>query len=351
MRFKKGKKITYGCLLLFLVISPSGWAKNDGVVKTVSGTALPGDFDGTLGESSFLCPNGVAVDRDGNLFVADTLNNVIRKIGFVGTVSTLVWRGPEDAPGGPATTARLSEPAGVALDAAGNVYIAERGGNRIIELTPRGVMTVLAGIGQAGSTDGPATLAAFNGPSGVAVDVSGNVYVADTGNQLIRKISPGGAVTTLAGSRKPGLADGAGASASFNQPTGVTVDSTGDVFVADSGNNLIREISSTGMVSTLAGTGQVGSTNGPAAVASFKRPFGVAVDFFGNVFVADTGNNLIREITPEGVVSTLAGSGQKGSANGSKTAASFKYPQGVAVDRTGNVFIADTGNSMIREIQ
>lgn len=334
-----------------LALAPIAYAKNDGEVKTLAGSVIPGATNGTFTESSFLCPNAVAVDRDGNLYVADTLNSVIRKVAAVGEVTTLAWIPAGVTQSGPATNAAVSEPTGVAVDAARNVYIAERGGNRISEITTRGILNVVAGTGLAGSADGPATAASFNSPSGLALDKDGNIYVADTANHLVRKITPQGAVTTLAGSGTPGSANGLGKAASFNRPTGVAVDASGNVYVADEGNHQIREISPQGAVTTLAGTGVKGWDDGPATLATFSRPFGVAVDFYGNVFVADTGNNVIREITPEGVVSTLAGTGVKGSSNGKGREAGFKYPQGIAVDPNGNLYIADTGNSMIREIR
>jgi serine/threonine protein kinase, bacterial len=338
-------------LILFWGMTPSAFAKNEGDVKTLTGSVIPGANNGTFSESSFLCPNAVAVDRDGNVYIADTLNSVIRKAAAVGEVTTLSWTPAGVTQSGPATNAALGEPTGVAVDSSRNVYIAERGANRISEITPRGVMNVVAGTGMAGSADGPATAASFNSPSGLAMDKDGNIYVADTANHLVRKITPDGKVSTLAGSGTPGSSNGAGKAASFNRPTGVAVDSTGDLYVADEGNNLIRKISPDGTVSTLAGTGAKGWDDGPATVASFNRPFGVAVDFYGTVFVADTGNNVIRQVTPDGTVTTLAGTGVKGSSNGKGKEAAFKYPQGIAVDPNGNLYVADTGNSMIREIR
>jgi len=178
----------------------------------------------------------------------------------------------------------------------------------------------------------------FNDPCGVAVDSSGYVYVADTENSLIRKITSGRTVTTLAGQAGvTGATNATGPNASFNYPAGVAVDSSGNVYVADTDNSLIRKITSAGVVTTLAG--------------GFNYPLGVAVDFSGNVYVADSSNSLIRKITSVGIVTTLAGSGIPGATNGTGTAASFSYPEGVAVDSTGIVYVADNGNNLIRKIQ
>ena len=201
--------------------------------------------------------------------------------------------------------------------------------------------------------DGTGSAARFYFPNGVAVDSAGNVYVADTNNYTIRKITPSGVVSTLAGlAGSPGSADGTGSAARFNDPYGVAVDSAGNVYVADTGNNTIRKITPSGVVSTLAGlAGSIGSADGTGSAARFFQPYGVAVDSAGNVYVADTNNNTIRKITPSGVVSTLAGlAGSFGSADGTGSAARFYYPEGVAVDSAGNVYVADTGNDTIRKI-
>jgi sugar lactone lactonase YvrE len=217
--------------------------------------------------------------------------------------------------------------------------------------TPNGIWVMtLAGSGSPAFANGTGTAASFNMPHGVAVDTAGNVYVADLLNNRIRQISPGGVVSTLAGSGIIGSYNATGTNASFYYPQGVAVDTAGNVYVADADNNLIREITSGGVVSTLAGGGVPWATNGPGTTASFNVPEGVAVDTAGNVYVADYGNNLIREITSGGVVSTLAGGGSGTATNGTGTTASFSGPSGVAVDTAGNVYVADMGNNMIRKI-
>ena len=239
--------------------------------------------------------------------------------------------GSADGPG-----ARFAYPRGVAVDAAGTVYVADTNNSTIRKITPAGVVSTLAGTAASnGSADGTGAGARFNNPFGVAVDAAGAVYVADTNNSTIRKITPAGVVTTLAGTAgSGGSADGTGAAARFNVPIGVAVDAAGTVYVADTNNNTIRKITPAGAVSTLAGTaGSFGSADGTGASARFAYPRGVAVDAAGAVYVADEGNSTIRKIMPAGAVSTLAGTAASiGSADGTGAAARFRNPAGVAVD-------------------
>ena len=265
-------------------------------------------------------------------------------------VTTLAGSGSIGSANGTGTAASFKYPFGVAVDSSGTVYVADTSNHLIRKITSAGVVTTLAGSGSSGSTNGTGTAASFYNPLGVAVDSSGNVYVADTSNYLIRKITSGGVVTTLAGSGYSGSTNGTGTAASFDNPYGVAVDSSCNVYVADLNNNLIRKITSAGVVTTLAGSGSSGSTNGMGTAASFYYPSGVAVDSSGNVYVADTSNHLIRQITSGGVVTTLAGSGSIGSTNGTGTVASFFNPRGVAVDSSGNVYVADYSNHLIRKI-
>jgi DNA-binding beta-propeller fold protein YncE len=245
-------------------------------------------------------------------------------------------------PGGPGyydatrNAARFDYPAGVAVDSAGNVYVADLGNNQIRRITPGGLVTTLARQAL-GSTD------QIDSPNGVAVDSAGNVYVADSDNHTIRKVTPDGVVTTLAGrAGSHGSADGTRSAARFYQPSGVAVDSAGNVFVADYQNGTIRKITPDGVVTTLAGrAGYRGSADGTGSAARFQDPSGVAVDSGGNVFVTDYAS--IRKITPGGVVTTLAGHAwSTGTADGTGSVARFDYPSGLAVDSAGNVFVADT---------
>lgn len=319
-------------------------------VTTLAGSGFIGATNATGIAASFDFPTGVAVDTSGNVYVADYGNNLIRKINLGGAVSTLAGGGVCCSTNGTGTAASFSDPEGVAVDASGNVYVADEASALIRKITPGGAVTTLAGGGSGTATNGPGTIASFSIPEGVAVDSSGNVYVADTGNSLIRKITPGGAVTTLAGSGSNGASNATGTAASFYYPQGVAVDASGNVYVADSANALIRKITPGGVVTTLAGGGPGTATNATGTAASFDYPEGVAVDSSGNVYVAD-GNSLIRKITSAGVVTTLAGGGTGTATNGSGSIASFSVPRGVAVDGSGNVYVADTNNNLIREIQ
>jgi sugar lactone lactonase YvrE len=238
------------------------------------------------------------VDSSGNVYVGDWFNNMIRFITPAGAVTTLAGQWLGGFANGTGTAAKFFGPAGVAVDSSGNLFVADEHNNMIRIVSPGGVVSTLAGsAGVTGSTNATGTAASFSSPGGVALDSSGNVYVADMGNNLIRKITPGGVVMTLAGSGAATFADGTGTAASFNYPEGIAVDSSGNVYVADTSNNMIRKITSVGVVTTLAGSaGVTGATNGPACQALFYAPTAVAVDSSGTVYVTDAGNDLIRKI-------------------------------------------------------
>jgi DNA-binding beta-propeller fold protein YncE len=322
---------------------------------TLAGYAGPGSADGTGTSARFANPWGVATDTAGNLYVVDTDNHTIRKITTGGVVSTLAGlAGTSGSADGTNSTARFYQPQGVAVDSAGNVYVADTGNYTIRKITSAGVVTTLAGsAGNSGSTDATGSSARFYEPQGVAVNSAGTlIYVADTWNHTIRQITSAGVVTTLAGSAGSfGSANGAGTSAQFYQPQGLAVDGAGNVYVGDTGNQMIRQITSAGVVTMLAGSTNYGSANATGANASFWNPQGVALDSATNLYVADSFNNTIRMVTPAGVVTTLAGTaGSFGSADGTNAAARFWLPQGVAVDTNGNVYVADSANGTIRII-
>lgn len=322
----------------------------DGVVITLAGNGATGFSNGAGTAASFNAPQAVAVDSTGNVFVADTGNQAIRKISPVGVVSTFAGGEFFGYMDGVGTTARFYDPRGVAVDSSGNVFVADSHNNAIRQITPSGVVSTLAGGEASGFLDGRGAAARFNFPNSVATDSNGNVFVADISNHAIRKITALGEVSTIAGSGSAGFKDGSGTASHFNFPRSVATDSTGNVFVADGSNHRIREITPAGIVSTFAGGGGLDFTNGQLAKASFKSSEDVAVDSTGNLLVADTGNHAIRKVTPAGVVSTLAGSGASGFADGTGTAATFNSPRGIAIDSNGNVFVGDTGNHAIRKI-
>ena len=305
------------------------------LVTTLAGNGSFVFADGVGFMAGFDSPRGVAVDSVGNIYVADTLHNSIRKITFTGVVITLA--------------SGFNFPTGIAVDQVGNVYVADSFNHRIRKITPAGVVSILAGNGAAGGANGNGVAAQFSSPHGVAVDNAGNVYVGDYGNHRIRKIAPNGDVTTLAGSG-PGFADGPGGTALFLSPRGVAADNDGNVYVADGGNHMIRKIAPNGDVTTLAGNLTSGSADGTGGAAGFNAPFGVSVDADGNVYVADYGNHRIRKVTAAGVVTTIAGS-VNGFADGVGAAAEFNLPQDLAVDSSGTIYVADTNNNRIRQIK
>ena len=338
--------------------------------STLAGTAeMSGSLDGAGAAALFNNPTGVAADGAGNVYVADSGNSTIREISPAGEVTTLagsaLLTGSADGVG---AAARFNQAYGVAVDSAGNVYVGDNGNNTIRKMVPTTsggstawTVTTLAGTaGRMGSADGTGAAAEFDLPAGVTVDGAGTLYVADDGNNTVRRITASGVVTTIAGT--PGVpggsADGTGAAARFDFPSSIAVDGSGNLYVGDSGNFTIRRITPTPsaggtawVVTTLAGTaGRVGSADGTGAAAEFNYPAGVAVDGAGNVYVADDGNNTVRRISSSGVVTTLAGTaGQAGSADGPGALALFHYPFGVATDPDGNVYVGDTSNCTIRK--
>ncbi|MEO6996083.1 MAG: FG-GAP-like repeat-containing protein, partial [Lacunisphaera sp.] len=327
---------------------------SNGMVTTVAGESDAGkSVDGPLGLARFNVPRGLTFDPSGNLFVADSENNTIRKITPAGVVSTFAGAaqssGAIDGVGG---AARFNSPAGMGVDASGNLYVADCLNNTIRKVTPAGAVTTFAGVAlNRGSADGVAGDARFSSPYGIAVDLDGNVYVSDTNNHNIRKITPGGTVTTVAGmAGVMGSADGLGAAARFSYPAGLTVDANGNLFVADSYNFSVRKISPNGWVTTLAGSAaNPGSADGTGGNASFSFPDAVAVDNSGNVFVADSGNDTIRKISPSGLVTTVGGTvGVSGSQDGLGSAALFTGVYGLAVDGSGLIYVSDSTNNTIR---
>ena len=328
-----------------------------GVITTIAGNGFLGyaGDNGPAVSASLNSPRGVVVDSSGNLYIADTGNNRIRTVTGTG-IATFAGNGTQGFSGdnGLATSADLSVPCGIALDSAGNLYIADYYNNRVRKVS-NGLITTVAGKGTTGfSGDGGlATNAQLNSPFVVGVDFTGNLYIADYGNNRIRKVSAG-AITTVAGNGTSGFGGdgGAPAGAQLHAPYAVAFDKTGDLFIADYRNNRVREISG-GTVNTIAGSGTPGFSgdSGPAASAQLNQPSAIAISSVGDVYIADTGNNRIRKVSA-GTISTFAGNGTAGYAGDSGPAANAELnsPSGLAFDSSGNLYIADSANNRIRKI-
>jgi len=340
----------------------AGSTESSGALLTVSMSAIFTTLAGKAGDAAWLdgsgalarfnAPTGIAVDANGFLYVADSSNHVVRKVGSGGGVVTLA--GLAGTPGGTdgvAAAARFSGPSGVAVSAAGVVYVADTYNHVVRLISTDGTVSTLAGqAGASGSADGTGSAARFFSPSSVAIAPDGSLYVADTFSHTIRRIQIGGVVTTFAGSPgASGFANGVGAAARFAYPYGLTVDGAGNVYVADSVNNAIRRVDAGGNVTTLAGSSTAGSADGTGVAASFRQPSGITLETGGNLLVADTGNGTIRRVTMAGVVTTVAGTaGQAGTADGVAAAARFREPFGIASDVAGNIYVADTRNHTLR---
>jgi sugar lactone lactonase YvrE len=308
-----------------------------------------------LNGARFNRPNGVAVDSDGNVFVADTGNHTIRRISPDRRVSTVAGRagnpGSTDGKGG---QARFKEPRGVAVDSQGVIYVADTGNHVIRRISKAGDVTTFAGIaGKFGSADGQGSEARFYGPTALAVDTARNLWVADSSNDTIRKITPDGVVTTLAGqAREVGSKDGVGAKARFSYPCGIAVDFAGVIFISDSANRLIRRMTPEGVVTTIAGV--VGrwddhAAEGDLKTARFSSPIGIAVDSERNICIADTTNYTVRRISPTGAVTIVAGQPRAGSGGTDppRSPWRFRSPVGVAADGRGNFYVVDSEDATV----
>jgi len=330
-----------------------------GDISTVVGNGNLGfSGDGSAATSAMMhLPTGLAIDSSGNLYIADSLNNRLRKVAGT-TISTIAGSGgfSYSGDGGPATAAQLNAPEAVAVDVSGNVYIADTANNVVRQVSTKGVISTIAGNGTAGfgGDGGAATSAQLSAPQGLAVDASGNIFVADTANARVRKIS-GGTITTVAGSGTQGYSgDGAAAtSAQLNTPVGLAVDKSGNVYIADVDDSVVRKVSTGGTITTVAGNGSQGYSGdtGPAASAMLNGPEGVAVDASGNLYISDTLNGVIRKVTASGTISTVAGNGIDGYSGdgGPATSAEFGSPVGIVVDISGSLYIADSG-ARIRKV-
>jgi sugar lactone lactonase YvrE len=330
---------------------------SNGVITTVvgNGTAGFGGDNGPAISAQLNGPLGMAVDSAGNLYIADYQNHRVRKVSN-GLIASVAGNGTlgESGDGGPATSAQMNLPSGVAVDSAGGVYSAESN-DELVRKVSNGVIATVAGNGTNGFSgdNGPATSAELWSPESAALDAAGNLYIADFANKRVREVS-NGAIATVAGNGTAGFSgdNGPATSAELNGPIGVAVDSTGNLYIADRANNRIRRVSN-GTIATAAGNGTAGYSgdNGPAASAELKSPDGVAVDSGGNLYIADSGNNVIRKVS-SGLIATVAGNGTAGFSgdNGPATSAELNAPWGVALDSTGNLYISDSGNNRVRKV-
>ncbi len=336
-------------ILAFLLCAAAATAQQY-TISTIAGNGTAGFVDGNALGAQLNSPTGIAVDSTGKVYIADSSNHRIRLLSG-GTLSTVAGSGTGSyaGDGASATSAELFNPNAVAVDGSGNLYIADTG-NHIIRKVSGGTITLFAGIPDVPGFQGDNGLAvgaALSSPSGIAVDAAGNVYISDTGNNLIRKVDKSsGNITAVFGLK--------GTANTLNHPTGIAVDSSGAIYVADTNNYRVVKWADS-KLTTIAGTGSKGFSGdgGPATKAMLQNPVGVAVDAAGNVYIADSTNSRIRKVTPDGTITTIAGNGKFNYSGdgGPATSAGLYFPRGVAVDAQGNVYIADTSNQAIRLLQ
>ncbi len=337
--------VTGNNLPAWLSINTTDW-----VVSTLAGSGTAELIDGQGTEASFNNPYGLAVDSQDNIYVVENGNHTIRKVSPDGVVTIFAGSGTKESRNGTGVLASFDTPVGIAVDQDDNLYVTENEAHTIKKIDPNGVVSTFAGAGYTGLTNGYGTYATFRNPWGVAVDNAGNIFVADYGNHWIRKITPGGLVSTFAGNGTLGSADGMGTDATFNNPAFLDFDASNNLYVTDAGNHKVRKITPEGLVSTLAGSGTLGDADGTGTGASFRNPYGIAATAKGVIYVADQSNHKIRRISQEGIVTTIAGSSTQGSAEGTGTEASFNFPFGLTLDKNGNLYVSDSPNQLIRKM-
>jgi sugar lactone lactonase YvrE len=318
VNIKIGVNSSFSNTIPFTIVEPATYA-----IGFIGGSDSPGGPQ----LSRFNLPTSLATGPDGNIYVADRNNDLIRMIDKDNLIQSVAG-GVQGYQDGNVVSAKFYFPTGIAVDHIGNIFIGEEGNLRVRKIDPNGNVTTLAGNGGVNLNDGVGTNAGFGQPSGLAVNANGDLYIADRGTARIRKVTSDGTVTTVAGSSGNfGFADGNGVNAKFNYPSGIASDIHGNLYVADEQNNRIRKIDPSGNVTTVAGNGNAGYVDGPASTAEFNGPWGIAVDSYGNIFVADEYNNVLRKIDPSGTVSTIG---------------TFTAPLGVCIDSDGNIFVSDS---------
>ncbi len=365
-----------------LPISGRSWVvevyAGDGTMKTGAPAAVPGYQDGNRGQAVFDRPVGLVFDRDKNLLVADSGNRRIRKVSANGNVSTVAGNGDNAVVDGPAAKASFRTPVGVAVGPDGTIYVADAEANQIRAISVDGQVTTVAGIDYRACTalppkdssapeakppdcpadfepsfrDGPAAIALFSEPAAIAVSPDGTLFVSDSGNHRIRKISPEGIVSTFSGTGEPGFRDGKPFEAMFTGPVDLEFESGGALLVTEQGN-LVRRFDGTGNVSTvvgLPGVTQGGFADGAKAVAAFHSPAGLTVGPAGETYLSDAGNQRIRAVQKDGSTSTIAGRGGQGLVTGAGSAAQFSYPADLEIGPDGALYVADYNMGRILRI-
>ena len=356
--------------LYFFLFSFFFYSSNAQIITTVTGNGSS-VCSGDGGQALFatLRPHDVQVDRLGNIYIADESNARIRKIDTSGVITTIAGNGTTgfSGDGGLATNAELNNPNAMVIDRFGNIYIADGPNNRIRKVDTFGIIKTIAGTGTYGyyGDGGLAVNAGIADAYSVAVDTLGNIYIADSYNDVIRKINTSGIITTIAGNATAGFSGDGGPATSgqLSFPTGIILDDTGNIYIADASNNRIRKVSISGIISTVAGSGTVGTVpsgitgsysgdGGLATAATLNTPFKIALDRYGNMFIADAWNYRVRKVNSVGIISTAAGDGIAGFSGdgGSATLAEITTPVGVSVDDNENLFIADLANNRIRKV-
>jgi uncharacterized protein (TIGR03437 family) len=348
-------------LVCMLLAAGPAWSQN--TITTLAGDGFSGySGDGLQASSAALNhPRGIAIDSAGMIYIADVDNHRIRRVTPAGIISTFAGNGAYgfSGDGNLAFYASFSNVMGLALDPSGNLYIADSSNQRIRKVTANGNVTTIAGTGGSGSFSGdggPATAATLNTPTSMVFDAAGNLYFADSSNQRIRRIGTDGIITTIAGNGLEGFSGDGGfaTSASMDFPLGLARDQAGNLYFADGNNNRIRKISAAGIISTFVGngSGHFAGDGGMAFSASINIPSDVAIDNAGNMYIADSGNNRVRKVDPSGIITTVAGTGTDGFSGdgGPASQAMLSFPWGVITDAAGAVYIADRVNSRIRKI-